>query len=126
MIHSARPQSAQKWRFVNLFDYVHTYRRTENICENSDHYRQWLWVGLVDKKRIEYKYPAEDLGYYNAKKSNKSKDFLTIWLTSNFQLIMCAKSYVNHIMTNSKSYFYLLSWQCCQSNVVKTYSIRLI
>ena len=23
--------------------------RTDNTCENNDHYRPWLWVGLVDQ-----------------------------------------------------------------------------
>ena len=23
------------------------------MCENSDHYRQWLWVGLVDQQESE-------------------------------------------------------------------------
>ena len=25
--------------------------RTDNTCENSDHYRAGLWVGLVDQKK---------------------------------------------------------------------------
>ena len=24
--------------------------RTNNMCENSDHYRLWQWVGLVDQQ----------------------------------------------------------------------------
>ena len=27
--------------------------RTDPTCENSDHYRPWLWVGLVDQYPIE-------------------------------------------------------------------------
>ena len=26
-----------------------TYRCTDNTCENSGHYRPWLWVGLMDQ-----------------------------------------------------------------------------
>ena len=28
-----------------------TDRRIDNTCENSDHYRPWLWVGLVNQKQ---------------------------------------------------------------------------
>ena len=31
---------------------VETDVRTDNKCENSDHYRPWLWVGLVDQKSV--------------------------------------------------------------------------
>ena len=27
----------------------HTYGRTDNMCENNDPYRPWLWVGRVDQ-----------------------------------------------------------------------------
>ena len=28
--------------------------RTDNTCENSDHYRPWLWVVLVDQQGPNY------------------------------------------------------------------------
>ena len=27
-------------------------RRTDNMCENNDHYRPWFWGGRVDQKHI--------------------------------------------------------------------------
>ena len=33
------------------FDFE-TNRRTDTTCENSDHYRPWMWVGLVDHSNI--------------------------------------------------------------------------
>ena len=31
-------------------DRRHKYVRTDNLRENSDHYRPWRWVGRVDQK----------------------------------------------------------------------------
>ena len=62
MIHSARLTVSPAVNIVfawNLFCFarfwkVETNVRTDNLCENNDHYRQWLWVGLVDQKRWSF------------------------------------------------------------------------
>ena len=54
MIHSARPTVptvmitlfSLELCFV-LWDFEKW--RTDNMCKKSDHYRPWLWVGLVDQ-----------------------------------------------------------------------------
>ena len=35
-------------KFVSLWK-VGTGGRTNDMCKNNDHYRSWLWVGLVDQ-----------------------------------------------------------------------------
>ena len=60
MIHLARPTVSPVVNIVftwQLFGYarfwaVRTYVRTDNLCENNDHYRPWLWVGRVVQKRV--------------------------------------------------------------------------
>ena len=32
--------------------YVRTYVRKDDMCENNDHFRPWLWVGRVDQKKV--------------------------------------------------------------------------
>ena len=41
------PASSDHMKFVLLRDFE-KYGWTDTMCENSDHYRPWLWVGLVD------------------------------------------------------------------------------
>ena len=53
MIHSARPivppvASIVFCRFIFL-DFKSTYVRTDNMCQNNDPYRPWLWIGRVDQ-----------------------------------------------------------------------------
>ena len=47
MIHWARPSSEHCFLFLDLEsgDW-----QTDNMCENNDLYRPWLWVGRVDQK----------------------------------------------------------------------------
>ena len=60
MIHSARPTvlpvaiTILAWKLFCFarFWKVGTDGRTDNTCENCDHHRPWLWVGLVDQKRF--------------------------------------------------------------------------
>ena len=57
MIHSARPTVSPVVNIVfawNLFCYARFWKvgtdgRTDNMCENNDHYHPWLWVGQVDQ-----------------------------------------------------------------------------
>ena len=61
MIHSARSTvrpvaiTILTWKLFcfAIFWKVGTDIRTETTSENSDHYRPWLWVGLVDQKTIQ-------------------------------------------------------------------------
>ena len=34
-------------KFVLFYEILNL--RTDNTCENSDHYRPWLWVGRMDQ-----------------------------------------------------------------------------
>ena len=58
MIHSARltvsPVAiiAIAWNFF-LFWKVETDGRTDDMCKNNDHYRPWLWVGLVNPLKCD-------------------------------------------------------------------------
>ena len=76
MIHSARPTISPVANIVfawNLFCFARIWKvgmevRTDNMCENNDHYRPWLWVGLVDQKTIFVKHTAmifNIIGMYN-------------------------------------------------------------
>ena len=62
MIHSARPIVMPAvtivfccFVFLDLKsgDGVRRDVRTDNMCENNDPYRPWLWVGRVDQKELE-------------------------------------------------------------------------
>ena len=59
MIHSARstvPPSSDHYSHLKvvliceILKVVPTTCETDDMRENSDHYRPWLWVGLVDQK----------------------------------------------------------------------------
>ena len=53
MIHSARPTVSPVVNIVfawKLFCFEKR-GRTDDMCKNNDHYRPWLWVGLVDQHR---------------------------------------------------------------------------
>ena len=57
MIHSARPtvlSCSDYYSCLNFVLLLENFKsgdeRTENTFENSDHYRPWLWVVLVDQK----------------------------------------------------------------------------
>ena len=61
MIHSDRPAVSPvaniifAWICFVLLDfekYVRTDGRTDNMCENNDHYWPWLWAGQVDQKSV--------------------------------------------------------------------------
>ena len=63
MIHSARPTvtpiavTSFAWKllcFARLWK-VGTDGWIDNTCGNSDHYRPWLWVDLVDQKKEKLK-----------------------------------------------------------------------
>ena len=45
-----------------------TDRQTNGMCENSDHYRPWLWVGLVDQKHQQLKSDKEYLDFWTMRK----------------------------------------------------------
>ena len=57
MIPSTRPTVSPVVRIVffwNMFCFARFFGkwghvRTDNMCENNDHYRPWLWVGRVDQ-----------------------------------------------------------------------------
>ena len=55
MIHSARSTvQCSRLNFVLFCEILKSgNRRTDNTCENSDHYLPWLWVGHVDHLRKE-------------------------------------------------------------------------
>ena len=67
MIHSARPivppvaTTILTWKLFCFarFWKVGTYGRADNKSKNSDHYRLWLWVGLVDNLSIGQFIPEE-------------------------------------------------------------------
>ena len=54
MITSARPTVSPVATIVFccfvLLDLKSGDGRTDNMCENNDHYRPWLWVGWVDQQ----------------------------------------------------------------------------
>ena len=56
MIHSARSTvtpvaiTILAWTFDFFWTFGRTYRRGTYKWENSDHYRPWLWVDLVDQQ----------------------------------------------------------------------------
>ena len=61
MIHSARPTfppvaiiilTWKLFRFCQILKSSDekTDVQNDDMCENSDHYRPWLWVSLVDQK----------------------------------------------------------------------------
>ena len=54
MIHSAIPTVSPVATIVFccfvLLDLKSGDERTDNMCENNDHYRPWLWVGRVDQQ----------------------------------------------------------------------------
>ena len=47
MIHSARPTVSPVANIV-LLDFEKL-GRTDDMCENNDPFRPWLWVGRVDQ-----------------------------------------------------------------------------
>ena len=53
MIHSARPTVSPVAIIISccfvLLDFKSGDRWTDNMCENNDPYRTWLWVGRVDQ-----------------------------------------------------------------------------
>ena len=58
MFHSARPAVSSVANIVfawNLLCFEKTDGRKDgrrdDMCKNNDHYRSWLWVGLVDQNK---------------------------------------------------------------------------
>ena len=55
MIHSARPTvpplaiTSLAWKLFCFERFWKVDGRTDNTCENNDHYWPWLWVGRVDQ-----------------------------------------------------------------------------
>ena len=52
MIHSARPTVLPVVNIVFtcfIFLDFEKWQQTDNMCENNDHYRPWMWVGRVDQ-----------------------------------------------------------------------------
>ena len=46
MIHSARPTFST---LANIVFFVCGDERTDNMYDNNDPYRPWLWIGRVDQ-----------------------------------------------------------------------------
>ena len=77
MIHSASTQSRQLQSLCSLELFfvfsrlwiMGTDGRTDNMCENSDHCRAWLWVGHVDQFKRRNKWwiflPVRQKGHFD-------------------------------------------------------------
>ena len=69
MIHSARPTVAITMLTWNLFCLAMTEGRTDTNCQNSDHFRPWLWVSLVDGYYFHTWCPSIRKTCYSAKQN---------------------------------------------------------
>ena len=55
MIHSARltvspvANMVFTWNLFRFEKWGRTDGQSDDMCKNNDHYRPWLWVGLVDQ-----------------------------------------------------------------------------
>ena len=89
--HTHIHASSDHYSSLNFFLYCEVLKsgdwRTDNTCENRDHYRPWLWVGLVDQYLLYM-----DIFCQNIKPDHWAMD-LSAYMSFQCHFIRCFKAF---------------------------------